>query len=74
MLAIKDNVLRASRLITITWKDNCNLPHSRIRVLVVASISGRIKAQGYLALLSVRYVSSQLKCMFVELNCWVMVV
>ena len=69
MLAIKDDILRASRLITITWKDNCNLPHSRIRVLVAVSISGRIKVQGYLALLDVRYVSSQLKCVFVELNC-----
>jgi hypothetical protein len=25
MLAIKDNILRASRLVTITWQNDCNL-------------------------------------------------
>src|ERR1700756_28989 len=74
MLAIKDNVLRASRLITIPWNDDCNFSYRDIRVLVAAPISGRVKLEGYPALLLRRHISSQLMCLFIELNCWMVAI
>ena len=46
IIAIQDDVLRASDLIPITWQDDCNLPDSSIRLLITTPVTPRIKAQG----------------------------
>ena len=43
MVAIQDDILRSSDLVTITWQNNCYLPDRSIRGLIAASVTPSIK-------------------------------
>ena len=60
MVAIQDDILRASDLIPITWQNDCNLPDRGIRSLIATPITCGIKAQGNASLLLWRHSKAQL--------------
>ena len=68
MIAIEDNVLRASCLISITWKNDSNLPDSGIREIITMPVTSSSKVKGDTTLLFWRDGPGQLMCLFVELD------
>jgi hypothetical protein len=68
MVAIQDDILRTSDLVTITWQNNCNLPDRSIRGLIAAHVTPRIKANGNLTLLLKRHCTCQLKSLPIKAN------
>jgi hypothetical protein len=66
--AIQDDVLRPPNLVSITWQDDCNLPDSSIRGLVVPPVTTRVKVESDATLLLIRHVLGQLKSLLVEAN------
>jgi hypothetical protein len=61
MVAIQDDVLRTSGLVTITWQNNCYLIHRSIRCQIAMPVTPRIKAKGNLTLLLWSHGTCQLK-------------
>ena len=66
MVAIQDDVLRTSDLISITWQDDCNLPDSSIRLLIAEPITTFIKAQGNVTLMLWRHSKAHMISPLVE--------
>jgi hypothetical protein len=61
MVAIQDDVLRTSDLVTITWQNNCYLIDRGIRGLIATPVTSRIKAKSNLTLPIWRHGTCQLK-------------
>ena len=73
MVAIQDDILRSSDLVTITRQNNCYLPERNIRGLIAASVTPSIKVKGNLTLLLSRHGTHQLISLPIKVNSRVVV-